>query len=178
MTLEKIKLNTLLCIKRQTPFPDFVHDQKNYYLESVTANAQIIPLYDEQVKLNELKYEIKEFVDIIFEISFSFSLFFGYLSLREHDAFLDEKDDLALMSLLLGFPLDDFASMLEREACEARSLLNRLADMLVQESAKDLKRNGLQEQNVSNDIDDRQSDIVKSQNLIKQFGLLSGFYLK
>jgi hypothetical protein len=80
------------------------------------------------------------------------------------------------MSLLLGFPLDDFASMLEREACEARSLLNRLADMLVQESAKDLKRNGLQEQNVSNEVEDRQSNLVKSQNLIKQFGLLSGLY--
>jgi hypothetical protein len=108
---------------------------------------------------------------------FIFSLFYGYLSLREHDAFLDEKDDLALMSLLLGFPLDDFASMLEREACEARSLLNRLADMLVQESAKDLKRNGLQEQNVSHDSDDQQSNLVKSQNLLKQFGLLSGFYI-
>lgn len=78
------------------------------------------------------------------------------------------------MSLLLGFPLDDFASILEREACEARSLLNRLADMLVQESAKDLKRYGLQEQNVSNDIDDKESNLVKSQNLLKQFGLLSG----
>lgn len=55
ITLEKIKQNTLLCIKRQTPFNDLVHDQKNYYLESVTSGAQIIPLYDEQVKLNELK---------------------------------------------------------------------------------------------------------------------------
>ncbi len=79
------------------------------------------------------------------------------------------------MSLLLGFPLDDFASILEREACEARSLLNRLADMLVQESTKDLKRNGLQEQNVSNDYDDKQSNLVKSQNLIKQFSVTSGF---
>lgn len=102
------------------------------------------------------------------------SLFYGYLSLREHDAFLDEKDDLALMSLLLGFPLDDFASTLEREACEARSLLNRLADMLVVEAAKDLKRNGLQEQAGSNEADDRESVVVKSQNLIKQFNLLSG----
>jgi hypothetical protein len=55
ITLEKIKQNTLLCIKRQTPFNELVHDQKNYYLESVTSNAQIIPLYDEQVKLHELK---------------------------------------------------------------------------------------------------------------------------
>ncbi len=78
------------------------------------------------------------------------------------------------MSLLLGFPLDDFASTLEREACEARSLLNRLADRLVIESAKELSRNGLQELNVSNDVDEKQSNIVKSQNLIKQFGLLSG----
>jgi hypothetical protein len=77
------------------------------------------------------------------------------------------------MSLLLSFPLDDFASILEREACEARSLLNRLADMLVQESAKDLKRNGLHD-NIAQDNDDKQSNLVKSQNLIKQFGLLSG----
>ncbi|CAF4399594.1 unnamed protein product, partial [Adineta steineri] len=83
---------------------------------------------------------------------------------------LDEKDDLALMNLLLGFPLDDFASTLEGEACEIRSLLNRLANMLVQESVKDLKRNGLQEQN---DIDDKQISPVKSQNLLKQFGLIS-----
>jgi hypothetical protein len=55
MTLDKIKQNTLLCIKRQTLFSELVHDQKNYYLESVTASAQIIPLYDEQMKLNELK---------------------------------------------------------------------------------------------------------------------------
>ncbi|CAF3789015.1 unnamed protein product [Rotaria sp. Silwood1] len=106
MTLDKIKQNILSCIKRQTPFNELVHDHKNYYLESVTLSAQIIPLYDEQIKLNKL------------------NLFYGYLSLREHDAFLDEKDDLPLMSLLLGFPLDDFASTLEREACEARSSLN------------------------------------------------------
>ena len=55
MTLDKIKQQTLLCIKRQTSFNELVHDQKNYYLESVTSNAQIIPLYDEQMKLNELK---------------------------------------------------------------------------------------------------------------------------
>ncbi|CAF2787719.1 unnamed protein product [Rotaria sp. Silwood2] len=55
MTLDKIKQNTLSCIKRQTPFNELVHDQKNYYLESVTSGAQIIPLYDEQIKLNELK---------------------------------------------------------------------------------------------------------------------------
>jgi len=82
------------------------------------------------------------------------------------------------LGLLLGFPLDDFASVLEREACEARSLLNRLADMLVQESAKDLKRSGLQEQNVSNDTDDKQTNLVKSQNLLKQFSLTSGIFLK
>ena len=174
MTLEKIKLNTLLCIKRQTPFTDFVHDQKNYYLESVTSNAQIIPLYDEQIKLNELKYDINKYLFIIVNVVISFSLFYGYLSLREHDAFLDEKDDLALMTLLLGFPLDDFASTLEREACEARSLLNRLADMLVLEAAKDLKRNGLQDQIRSSETDDREAVVVKSQNLIKQFNLLSG----
>ncbi|CAF1223554.1 unnamed protein product [Adineta steineri] len=145
MTLDKIKQNTLSCIKRLTPFNDLVHDQKNYYLESVTSSAQVIPLYDEQVKLNEL------------------NLFYGYLSLREHDAFLDEKDDLALMSLLLGFPLDDFASTLEREACEARSLLNRLADMLVQESLKDLKRVGLQEQNTTSDTDEKQTSSLKAQ---------------
>lgn len=55
MTLEKIKQNTLSCIKRLTPFNELVHDQKNYYLESVTSGAQVIPLYDEQAKLNELK---------------------------------------------------------------------------------------------------------------------------
>lgn len=70
--------------------------------------------------------------------------------------------------------MDDFASTLEREACEARSLLNRLADMLAQESAKDLQRHGLQEQNVSQDIEDKQSNIVKSQNLLHQFSLTSG----
>jgi hypothetical protein len=48
--------------------------------------------------------------------------------------------------------------------------------MLVQESAKDLKKSGLQEQNVSNDDDDKQSNLVKSQNLLKQFGLTSGIY--
>lgn len=79
------------------------------------------------------------------------------------------------MSLLLGFPLDDFASVLEREACEARSLLNRLADMLVQESSKDLRKNGLQDQINLNDSDEKQSNLVKSQNLIKQYGLTSGF---
>lgn len=78
------------------------------------------------------------------------------------------------MRLLLGFPLDDFASTLEREACEARSLLNRLADVLVQDAAKDLKRHGLQEQGTGGDIDDREAIVVKSQNLIKQFNLLSG----
>ena len=54
-SLDKIKQQTLSCIKRQTVFNELVHDQKNYYQESVTASAQIIPLYDEQVKLNELK---------------------------------------------------------------------------------------------------------------------------
>jgi hypothetical protein len=49
--------------------------------------------------------------------------------------------------------------------------------MLVQESAKDLKRNGLQEQNVSHEIDDQQASLVKSQNLLKQFGLSSGLFL-
>ncbi|UJR15173.1 hypothetical protein I4U23_002134 [Adineta vaga] len=155
MTLEKIKQNTLSCIKRLTPFNELVHDQKNYYLESVTSGAQVIPLYDEQVKLNEL------------------NLFYGYISLREHDAFLNEKDDLALMSLLLGFPLDDFASSLEREACEARSLLNRLADMLVIESQKDLKRNGIQEHGSSHENDENQTNLMKSQNLLKQFRLTS-----
>ena len=76
--------------------------------------------------------------------------------------------------LLLGFPLDDFASTLEREACEARSLLNRLADMLVQESAKEIKRIGLQEQNASTDDEEKQSTLVKSQNLLRQFSLTSG----
>ena len=57
MTLEKIKQHTISCIKRQNIFTDLVHDQKNYYQESVTSSAQIIPLYDEQVKLNELKWE-------------------------------------------------------------------------------------------------------------------------
>ncbi|CAF4555725.1 unnamed protein product [Rotaria sp. Silwood1] len=152
MTLDKIKQNILSCIKRQAPFNELVHDHKNYYLESVTLSAQIIPLYDEQIKLNKL------------------NLFYGYLSLREHDAFLDEKDDLPLMSLLLGFPLDDFASTLEREACEARSSLNGniiFADILAQESVKDLQRNGLQEN------DEKQSNLVKSQNLLQQFGLTS-----
>ena len=55
MTLEKIKQHTISSIKRQNIFTDLVHDQKNYYQESVTSSAQIIPLYDEQVKLNELK---------------------------------------------------------------------------------------------------------------------------
>lgn len=77
--------------------------------------------------------------------------------------------------MLLGFPLDDFASTLEREACEARSLLNRLADMLAQESIKDVQRNALQEQNFIQDDDEKQSNLVKSQNLLKQFGLASGF---
>jgi hypothetical protein len=80
------------------------------------------------------------------------------------------------VGLLLGFPLDDFASILEREACEARSLLNRLADMLVQESIKDFKKSGLQEQNVSTTLtdDDKQSALSKCQNLLKQFSLSSG----
>ena len=77
--------------------------------------------------------------------------------------------------LLLGFPLDDFASMLEREAREARSLLNRLADILVQEAAKEMKRSGIQEQLLSNDDDEKQSTLVKSQNLLKQFSLTSGW---
>ena len=47
--------------------------------------------------------------------------------------------------------------------------------MLAQESIKDLQRNGLQEQSVLQDIDDKQSYIVKSQNLLKQFSLTSGF---
>ena len=55
MPLDKIKQQTLSYVKRQTAFNELVHDQKNYYQESVTASAQIIPLYDEQVKLNELK---------------------------------------------------------------------------------------------------------------------------
>ena len=59
--------------------------------------------------------------------------------------------------------------MLEREACEARSLLNRLAEMLTQEPIKDL-----QQQNDSHHNDFQQSDLVKAQNLIKQFGLTSG----
>ena len=46
--------------------------------------------------------------------------------------------------------------------------------MLVQESAKDLKRNGLQEQMASIETDDREAILVKSQNLVKQFNLLSG----
>jgi hypothetical protein len=50
--------------------------------------------------------------------------------------------------------------------------------MLVQESAKDLKKSGLQEQNVSNDDDDKQSNLVKSQNLLKQFSLTSGILIK
>ncbi|CAF1453833.1 unnamed protein product [Adineta steineri] len=107
---------------------------------TLTSSAQVIAFYDEQLKLNEL------------------NLVDESLSLVEYDALLDEKDDLALMNLLLGFPLDDFASTLEGEACEARSLLNRLANMLVQEQ---------------NDIDDKQISPVKSQNLLKQFGLIS-----
>ncbi|CAF4422306.1 unnamed protein product, partial [Adineta steineri] len=74
---------------------------------TLTSSAQVIAFYDEQLKLNEL------------------NLVDESLSLHEHDALLDEKDDLALMNLLLGFPLDDFASTLEGEACEIRSLLNR-----------------------------------------------------
>ena len=50
--------------------------------------------------------------------------------------------------------------------------------MLVQESAKDLKISGLQEQNVSIDGDDKQSNLVKSQNLLKQFSLTSGTSIK
>jgi hypothetical protein len=50
--------------------------------------------------------------------------------------------------------------------------------MLVQESAKDLKRSGLQEQNVSLDNEDKQSTLVKSQNLLKQFSLTSGISSK
>ncbi|CAF1392119.1 unnamed protein product [Adineta steineri] len=123
---------------------------------TLTSSAQVIAFYDEQLKLNKL------------------NLVDESLSLLEYDALLDEKDDLALMSknnylinilvyipskdLLLGFPLDDFASTLEGEACEARSLLNRLVDTLVQEQ---------------NDIDDKQISPVKSQNLLKQFGLIS-----
>jgi len=49
--------------------------------------------------------------------------------------------------------------------------------MLVQESAKDLKRHGLQEQNFSHESDDQQASHVKSQNLLKQFGLSSGLFL-
>ena len=101
-------------------------------------------------------------------------MFYPYLTLKEHDAFLDEKDDLALMSLLLGFPLDDFASTLEREACEARSLLNRLADMLVQESVKDLRRGGSQDASTQMDDEEKQSMLIKCQNLLKQFSLSSG----
>jgi hypothetical protein len=82
-----------------------------------------------------------------------------------------------LKGLLLGFPLDDFANSLEREACEARSLLNRLADMLVQESMKDIKRHGLYEQNVSLDSDDKQSSMIRAQNLLRQFSLTSGSLL-
>jgi len=100
-------------------------------------------------------------------------LFYGYLSLREHDAFLDEKDDLALMSLLLGFPLDDFASTLEREACEARSLLNRIADMIVQDLVKKSKHKEFPYDQFASDTDEQQTNLVKAQNLIKQFGLAS-----
>lgn len=155
MTLEKIKQQTIASIKRQNVFANLIHDQKNYYLESVTSSAQIIPLHEEHTKLNEL------------------NLFYPYLTLKEHDAFLDEKDDLALMSLLLGFPLDDFASTLEREACEARSLLNRLADMLVQESVKDLRRGGSQDASTQMDDEEKQSMLIKCQNLLKQFSLSS-----
>ncbi|CAF4381376.1 unnamed protein product, partial [Rotaria sordida] len=77
------------------------------------------------------------------------------------------------MSFLLGFPLDDFASTLEREVCEARSLLNNVADMSAQQSVRYLRRNGLQEQNSSQENDEKQSNLVKSQNLLKQFGLTS-----
>ena len=87
----------------------------------------------------------------------------------------DASDASCCEGLLLGFPLDDFASMLEREAREARSLLNRLADILVQEAAKDMKRSGIQEQVLSNDDDEKQSTLVKSQNLLKQFSLPSGW---
>ena len=55
MTLDTIKRNAVSRIKRQTPFQDLVHDENNYYLESMTYGLQIIPLYDEQVKLCELK---------------------------------------------------------------------------------------------------------------------------
>ena len=47
--------------------------------------------------------------------------------------------------------------------------------MLAQESIKDLQRNDSQQQSVSQDIDDKQSYIVKSQNLLKQFSLTSCF---
>lgn len=70
--------------------------------------------------------------------------------------------------------MDDFASTLEREACEARSLLNRLADMLVSESQKDLKRNGLAEHATANDSEEVQTNLMKSQNLVQQFGFASG----
>ncbi|CAF4384716.1 unnamed protein product, partial [Rotaria sordida] len=77
------------------------------------------------------------------------------------------------MSLLLGFSLDDFASTLEREVCEAQSLLNNVADMFAQQSVRYLRRDGLQEQNSSQENDEKQSNLVKSQNLLKQFGLTS-----
>lgn len=114
------------------------------------------------------------------------------MSLREHDAFLDEKDDLVLMSmsiidwllrsnrfvslsgLLLGFPLDDFASTLEPEACEARSLLNRLADIIVQEAVKDIRKPSSQEEISTSEAEEKQSELMKCQNLLKQFALNSG----
>ena len=55
MNLEKIKQHAISCLKRQNIFTDLIQDQKNYYQESVTSSGQIIPLYDEQIKLNELK---------------------------------------------------------------------------------------------------------------------------
>ncbi|CAF1486217.1 unnamed protein product [Didymodactylos carnosus] len=155
MTLEQIKQHTLMCIKHQTPFVELLHDKKNYYQESITCGAQIIPLYEEELKLNEL------------------NLFYPYLTLKEHAAFLDEKDDLALMSLLLGYPLNDFSNTLEREACEARSLLNRLADMLAQETIKEQKRTGLPQQISFYTEEEEQRTMIENQNLLKQFSVTS-----
>ena len=107
--------------------------------------------------------------------AFFSSFFYPYLTLRKHDASLDEEEDLALMNILLGFPLDDFASTLERDACEGRALLNhRLADMLAQESMKDLQRGGSQDPAATVDEEEKQSMLIKCQNLLKQFSLSSG----
>ena len=79
------------------------------------------------------------------------------------------------MNVLLGFPLDDFASTLEREACEGRALLNHsLADILAQESMRDRRRGDWQDTAATVDEEENQSLLIKSEYLLKQFSLSSG----